>query len=226
MFEQDNTKEMWEGTALDLNDRQHKIIEIVREEAPITGEQIAEKLNVTRATLRPDLTILTMSGFLEARPRVGYFYTGQTSGTILSEEIKKLKVKEFQSLPVVISGSASAYKAVCEMFVEDVGSLFVVDEKGLLAGVISRKDLLRTAIGSQDMNQVPVNVIMSRMPNIAYCKNDDSVFDVAVLLITKEIDAVPVVQAKDTGFEVIGRMTKTNITKAFVSLSIGESNKF
>ncbi|WP_177184621.1 helix-turn-helix transcriptional regulator [Sporolactobacillus nakayamae] len=212
--------------ALDLNDRQHKIIQIVREKAPITGEQIAEQLSVTRATLRPDLAILTMSGFLEARPRVGYFYTGQTSGTILSEEVRKLKVGEFLSSPVVIEESASAYKAVCEMFVEDVGSLFVVDNSGLLAGVLSRKDLLRTAIGSQDMNQVPVSVIMSRMPNIAYCKHDDTVVDVALLLITKEIDAVPVVRKKGNGFEVIGRMTKTNITRAFVSLAnVGESEK-
>jgi CBS domain-containing protein len=211
---------------LDLNERQHKIIQIVREKAPITGEQIAEQLSVTRATLRPDLAILTMSGFLEARPRVGYFYTGQTSGTILSEVVQKLKVEAYLSSPVVIAESASAYKAVCEMFVEDVGSLFVVDNSGLLAGVLSRKDLLRTAIGSQDMNQVPVSVIMSRMPNIAYCKRDDTVVDVALLLITKEIDAVPVVQKKGNGFEVIGRMTKTNITKAFVGLAnVGGSEK-
>ncbi|MGV1143152.1 hypothetical protein ACV56Z_01415 [Staphylococcus aureus] len=29
---------------------------------------MADTLNLTRATLRPDLAILTMSGFLEARP--------------------------------------------------------------------------------------------------------------------------------------------------------------
>jgi CBS domain-containing protein len=76
------------------------------------------------------------------------------------------------------------------------------------------------------MNQVPVSVIMSRMPNIAYCKRDDTVVDVALLLITKEIDAVPVVQKKGNGFEVIGRMTKTNITKAFVGLAnVGGSEK-
>ncbi|MCL1630406.1 helix-turn-helix transcriptional regulator [Sporolactobacillus sp. CPB3-1] len=208
---------------MELNDRQHKIIEIVKKQAPITGEQIAEHLNVTRATLRPDLSILTMSGFLEARPRVGYFYTGRTSETIVYEEIMKMQVKQFQSTPVVIPESASAYKAVCEMFVEDVGSLFVVDEHGLLSGVLSRKDLLRAAIGSQDMNQVPVSVIMSRMPNIAYCKQKDTVLDVALLLIKKEVDAVPVVQERGNGFEVIGRMTKTNITKAFVSFAHGKN---
>ncbi len=45
-----------------------RIIEIVKTKGPITGEQIADKLNLTRATLRPDLAILTMSGF-EARAK-------------------------------------------------------------------------------------------------------------------------------------------------------------
>ncbi|MDD2361277.1 MAG: helix-turn-helix domain-containing protein, partial [Syntrophaceticus schinkii] len=54
------------------------MIEIVKENTPITGEKIANKLNVRRATLRPDLAVLTMAGLLEARPRVGYFYSGKT----------------------------------------------------------------------------------------------------------------------------------------------------
>jgi DNA-binding FadR family transcriptional regulator len=60
----------------------------VKKEGPITGEQIAEKLNLTRATLRPDLAILTMAGLLDARPRVGYFYSGKTSNQLLSEHIR------------------------------------------------------------------------------------------------------------------------------------------
>ncbi len=51
-----------------LNERQKKILQIVKENGPITGEQIAAALSLTRATLRPDLSILTMTGMLEARP--------------------------------------------------------------------------------------------------------------------------------------------------------------
>ncbi|WP_332237816.1 helix-turn-helix transcriptional regulator [Sporolactobacillus sp. KGMB 08714] len=206
---------------MELNERQKKIIEIVKEGAPVTGEQIAEKLHVTRATLRPDLAILTMAGFLDARPRVGYFYTGQTLSTLLSNQIRKMKVRNYQSLPVVVKESSSAYEAVCAMFLEDVGSLFIVNDQGLLSGVLSRKDLLRTAIGSQDMNHVPISMIMSRMPNITFCRSDDAVIDVAELLISREIDALPVVRAKGDGLEVVGRITKTNITKAFVELAGG-----
>ncbi|MFX3616059.1 MAG: helix-turn-helix transcriptional regulator [Sporolactobacillus sp.] len=209
---------------MELNSRQEKIIEIVKHGAPITGEQIAEKLDVTRATLRPDLAILTMAGFLDARPRVGYFYTGQTLTSLFAEQIQKMKVSDYLSFPAVLKESSSAYEAVCDMFLEDVGSLFVIDEKNHLTGVISRKDLLRTAIGSKDMNQVPVSMIMSRMP-ITYCYKEDLVIDVAKMLITREIDAMPVVRDYDGALEVVGRMTKTNITKAFVELVEGVSNK-
>ena len=56
---------------IQLNNRQLKIIDIVKESEPITSESIAAKLNVTRATLRSDLAILTMTGVLDARPKVG-----------------------------------------------------------------------------------------------------------------------------------------------------------
>lgn len=74
---------------IELTKRQDRIIEIVKENGPITGEQIAERLNLTRATLRPDLSILTMSGYLDARPRVGYFYTGKSGNQLLTESLQK-----------------------------------------------------------------------------------------------------------------------------------------
>ncbi|MDE9438310.1 helix-turn-helix domain-containing protein [Staphylococcus xylosus] len=64
-------------SVIELSKRQQQIVEIVKNNGPITGEHIAERLSLTRATLRPDLAILTMSGILEARPRVGYYYSGK-----------------------------------------------------------------------------------------------------------------------------------------------------
>lgn len=209
-------------STIELNKRQEHILQIVKENGPITGEHIAEKLNLTRATLRPDLAILTMSGFLEARPRVGYFYTGKTGTQLLADKLKKLQVKDFQSIPVVIHENVSVYDAICTMFLEDVGTLFVVDRDAVLVGVLSRKDLLRASIGQQELTSVPVNIIMTRMPNITVCRREDYVMDIAKHLIEKQIDALPVIKDTDKGFEVIGRVTKTNMTKILVSLSENE----
>ncbi|EME74909.1 helix-turn-helix transcriptional regulator [Bacillus sonorensis] len=209
-------------STIELNKRQEHILQIVKENGPITGEHIAEKLNLTRATLRPDLAILTMSGFLEARPRVGYFYTGKTGTQLLADKLKKLQVKDFQSIPVVIHENVSVYDAICTMFLEDVGTLFVVDDNAILVGVLSRKDLLRASIGKQELPSIPVHIIMTRMPNITICRRDDFILDVAKTLIEKQIDALPVVKDTEKGFEVAGRITKTNMTKILVGLSENE----
>jgi DeoR family transcriptional regulator, catabolite repression regulator len=99
-----------------------------------------------------------------------------------------------------------------------VGTLFVVDQNTILVGVLSRKDLLRASIGKQELSTIPVNIIMTRMPNITMCEREDLLIDIAKKLIEKQIDALPVVRKTENGFEVIGRLTKTNITKAFVAL--------
>lgn len=191
----------------------------MKENGPITGENIAEKLNLTRATLRPDLAILTMAGFLDARPRVGYFYTGKSGTQLLTDNLNKLYVKDYQSIPVVVNENVSVYDAICTMFLEDVGTLFVVDQESILVGVLSRKDLLRASIGKQELTNIPVNIIMTRMPNITMCEKEDLLIDIAKKLIEKQIDALPIVKETEKGFEVIGRITKTNLTKAFLALA-------
>ncbi|WP_152445196.1 helix-turn-helix transcriptional regulator [Bacillus sp. THAF10] len=207
---------------MELNNRQETILQIVKEQGPITGESIADQLNLTRATLRPDLAILTMAGYLDARPRVGYFYTGKTGSQLLSDKINKIQVNEHQSIPVVVHESVSVYDAICTMFLEDVGTLFVVDKFSIIVGVLSRKDLLRASIGKQELTSIPVNIIMTRMPNVTYCFKEDLLIDVAKKLIEKQIDALPVVKETDKGYEVIGRITKTNITKVLVALAHDE----
>jgi CBS domain-containing protein len=204
---------------IELSKRQEQILEIVKGNGPITGEHIADRLSLTRATLRPDLAILTMAGFLDARPRVGYFYTGKTGVQLLTDNLQKLFVKDYQSIPVVVNENVSVYDAIVTMFLEDVGTLFVVDSHSMLVGVLSRKDLLRASIGKQELTTLPVNIIMTRMPNLTICHRDDLLIDVAKKLIDKQIDSIPVVKDVDNGYEVIGRITKTNITRALVTLT-------
>src|SRR5690625_4512516 len=176
------------GENVELSDRQNKIIDIVKENGPITGEKIANQLSLTRATLRPDLAILTMAGFLDARPRVGYFYTGKTGLELLIDRLKKLQVKDYHSVPVVIKEHVSVYDAIVTMFLEDVGTLFVIDEEQLLVGVLSRKDLLRASMGQQKIKEIPVHIIMTRVPKIKFCFKEDALIDAAAKLIENQID--------------------------------------
>ena len=209
-----------------LTPRQEKIIEMVKEGGPMTGEQIAERLGVSRAALRPDLAILIMTGILDARPKVGYYYTGKGAFTMLTEEIGRYKVRDIQSVPVVVATTTSAYDTIVTMFLEDVGSVFVVEPGGILTGVVSRKDLLKAAMGSRDLQKVPVKVLMTGMSKIIMTDPEELVLAAAKKLVDGEIDSLPVVRSVGTAdkktFEVIGRLTKSNITRLLVEMGQGK----
>ncbi|MBO5169099.1 MAG: helix-turn-helix transcriptional regulator [Phascolarctobacterium sp.] len=212
-----------------LSNRQKRIAEIVRLEGPITGEHIAQRLNVTRAALRSDLAILIMGGILDARPKVGYYYTGKNTLGMLMEEISNICVKDLQSVPIAIGNDKSAYEAIVTMFLEDVGSVFILDEAGLLAGVVSRKDLLKAAINNADLHSLPVVMVMTPLSKIIVANEDESVAAAARKVIDNEIDSLPVVRAVNNGkrsYEVVGRITKTNFTRLLVDLAEGKGGHY
>ena len=212
-----------------LSNRQKRIAEIVRLEGPITGEHIAERLNVTRAALRSDLAILIMGGILDARPKVGYYYTGKNTIGMLMEEISNICVKDLQSVPIAIGQDKSAYEAIVTMFLEDVGTVFILDESGLLSGVVSRKDLLKAAINNADLHNLPVVMVMTPLSKIVVVNEDESVASAARKVIDNEIDSLPVVRAVNVGkrsYEVVGRITKTNFTRLLVDLAEGKGGHY
>nr|WP_269669021.1 helix-turn-helix transcriptional regulator [Staphylococcus pasteuri] len=202
-----------------MNQRQEQIVEIVKQHGPITGEHIADQLNLTRATLRPDLAILTMSGFLEARPRVGYYYSGKSKNKIIHEQLRQYVVKDYMTQPVVVKEDMSVYDAICTIFLEDAGTLFITNKDNDFIGVCSRKDLLRASMIGNDIHTMPISVNMTRMPNLTYLEESELIIYAANQMIDKEIDAIPIVRLKDNQkYEVVGRVSKTTITKLFVSL--------
>ncbi|WP_338537376.1 helix-turn-helix transcriptional regulator [Helicovermis profundi] len=209
---------------MEFNERQTEIISIVKKFEPITSVNIAGKLELSRSAIRSDLSILTMSGILEAKPKVGYRYIQKSERELVVNMIKNLKINELKSLPICVDEKVSVYDAIVTMFLEDVGSLYVLQEN-YLAGVVSRKDFLKAAIGDADMKNMPVGIIMTRMPNIVVIHPNESVYAAAKKIIDHQIDALPVVEdiVRDgvINYKVIGRISKTNITKVFTNLEIG-----
>ncbi|MBA1335983.1 MAG: Transcriptional repressor CcpN, MarR family [Firmicutes bacterium] len=205
-----------------LSERQNQIIGIVKEDQPITSEQIAERLNLTRSALRPDLTILTMAGILDARPKVGYYHTGRMPASMLANLVRSILVKDIKTRPVVVNSDASVYDSIVTLFLEDVGTLFVETE-GYLVGVVSRKDFLRHAMGNADLNKIPVSMIMTRMPNIVTLDDDETLADAVFKMVEHQVDCTPVVErfAAPGGKEklkITGRVSKTAVVSAIYDM--------
>ncbi|WP_461612844.1 helix-turn-helix transcriptional regulator [Clostridium sp. Marseille-QA1073] len=209
---------------MEFSPRQEEIIKLVKENEPITSEALAAKLGLTRSALRPDLSILTMIGILEARPKVGYIYSKKTSQGFSSDYIRSIKVKDVMSKPVVVTEDTTTYNAILDLFLNDVGTLFVVND-GNLVGAASRKDFIKTAMGTADIHKVPVGIIMTRMPNIIIVEEEDTAYQAAKKIIEHEVDCLPVVRKEFMNgkeiHKIVGKISKTNITMLFVKMGEG-----
>lgn len=206
------------GIPIELSARQAEILELVQKHEPITGEQIADRLGVSRPTIRSDLSILVMLGFLDAKPKVGYFLgTVATRSDQHIQKLAELKVKQVQGMPVAVRETATVNDAVVTMFLENVGSLIITDEHNGLAGIVSRKDLLKVTLGNAQAASMPISLVMTRHPNIVTVQPDLAILEAAELMIKHQVDSLPVVVPKtESGrerLELVGRISKTTMTR-------------
>lgn len=192
-----------------LSERQEQIIKIVKEYQPVSGEKVSDLLDVSRATLRSDLSFLTLVGILQATPKIGYTYSGSNLEKFFFFKTFNSKVNDIMMPPLMINQDTSIRDAITTLFMYDVGSLYVTGEEKLLLGVLSRKDLLRASLNT-NIDHTPVAVCMTRVPHIKVCKKDMDILEVASILQDFEVDSLPVVDDENER-KVIGKITKTRI---------------
>lgn len=200
---------------MEFTERQKKIIEMLKANSPMTGEKIGESLGLSVPTIRADLRLLTAVEILAARPKVGYIYQGKPANRLNYNELYDLPIEDILLPATKISEDTSMQAAITKLFIEDVGSLYVVDDDSELVGLISRKDLLRATFTSDDPKAVPAGVVMTRMPNIVMVTPQTTILEAGHLLLTHEVDSLPVVD-KSGSRSVIGKITKNRIFQHFI----------
>lgn len=213
--------------SIELTPRQLDIIQLVKLYAPITGEQIAEQLGLSRPTIRSDLAVLVMLGCLEAKPKVGYFLgKSMASGRDAANKLASMTVKDVKALPVIVRETTSVHDAVVTLFLENVGSLIVADADNILQGVVSRRDLLKATLGNTNPGAMPVSIVMTRLPNIITVTLEESLVEAGRKMMRHEVDSMPVVQSAASagrkGPEVIGRISKTILLEALLGIAAKE----
>ena len=190
-----------------LTKRQKEIVEIVKKDQPVSGEKISELLDVSRATLRSDLSFLTLVGILKASPKVGYTYAGSDLETLFFFDTFQKKVEDVMTSPVLVTHDSFIQDAIITLFMYDSDVLYVIDEKKQWLGILSRKDLLRAGLNA-NIDVTPVAVCMTRMPHIKTCHKDLNILEAAALLQDFAIDSLPVVEEQNEG-HIIGTITKS-----------------
>ncbi|GLX67693.1 CBS domain-containing protein [Paenibacillus glycanilyticus] len=192
------------------------MLELVKKHAPITGEQLAEYMGVSRPTLRSDLSLLVMLNLLDAKPKVGYFLgeayrSDDDSAT--RQRFENIKVHEIQGVPVNIPETLSVQDAVITLFTENANTLLIVNENKYLAGIVTPKDLLKITLGNPGAGAVPVSMVMTRYPNIVTLVPEESVSDAIRKMMLHQVDCLPVIVPGEAGAEISGWVSKSNIIR-------------
>ena len=104
---------------MELSERQKTIVEIVKANEPISGDKIAESLGLTKPTLRSDLAVLTMTGVLDARPKVGYIYSGLSFEPLLHEQLFETQIGELMTSSIIVFPDTSVRDATTSLFMYD-----------------------------------------------------------------------------------------------------------
>ena len=190
---------------MDLTERQKKILIMLKEKSLLSGDEIAQNLNITKSALRTDFSILTTLKLITSKQNKGYSYNNKCT---------TIKVRDCMSPQNSIDIRTSVYDAIIHLFNYDLGTLVVVENEKLV-GIISRKDLLKSALNRKNIEKIPVSMIMTRMPNIVHCFEDDNIMEAIEKLIKHEIDSLPVLRKEKGKLSLVGRFTKTNVTKLF-----------
>ena len=190
---------------MDLTERQKKILIMLKEKSLLSGDEIAQNLNITKSALRTDFSILTTLKLVTSKQNKGYSY---------NDKCTTIKVRDCMSPQNSIDIRTSVYDAIIHLFNFDLGTLIVVENEKLV-GIISRKDLLKAALNRKNIEKIPVSMIMTRMPNIVHCFEDDNIMEAIEKLIKHEIDSLPVLRKEKGKLSLVGRFTKTNVTKLF-----------
>jgi Predicted signal-transduction protein containing cAMP-binding and CBS domains len=204
-----------------LTARQMELLNLVKRHAPITGEQLAEMLGVSRPTLRSDLSLLVMLGLIDAKPKVGYFvgkdYRVENAAL---QKLKSMKVGEAMGVPVNVPDTLSLHDAVVTLFMENADTLLVVNEQKRFVGIVTPKDILKMTLGNPNAGAIPVSMVMTRYPNIVTVAPGDPVTEAIRKMIAHQVDCLPVIDP-DGGKEpeVVGWIAKSNVIRLMADLT-------
>lgn len=110
----------------------------------------------------------------------------------------------------------SISEAVALLAEHDIGALVVVDAAGNLKGIISERDIIRTAVDNQSIFTLPVGEVMTKRVIVGV--PEDDVISVAHTMTEKRFRHLPIID----GDRLVGIISSGDILKAQRDQYLGE----
>lgn len=112
---------------------------------------------------------------------------------------------------IVIERDASVHEAAEKMRSEDIRSLVVVEEGGVVGIIVGRDVLYEVVAAGDDAGQVQVGDVMTE--DLITASVNDNIEDIARAMIANDISRVPIMRGDD----VVGIVSQSNIMAAWPS---------
>lgn len=110
--------------------------------------------------------------------------------------MRVIPVSELMTTNVVsVRDDASLTNLDWEMTLAEIRHVPVVDERGVVVGIVSDRDLLRS-IARSDRREVPISVAMTQTP--VTVRSDAPAVDALTVMLERKVSAVPVVDDRGT----------------------------
>jgi CBS domain-containing protein len=110
---------------------------------------------------------------------------------------------------VSCAGSDRLEKIAARMADDDISALVVTDAGGYLQGLISRSDLLRAYVESEDWRAAPVEQFMTR--HVVTVAPDTLLSEAASMLLGRHIHRVVVVRQEQDGLRPIAVLSDSDL---------------
>jgi CBS domain-containing protein len=112
--------------------------------------------------------------------------------------------------PATVSVLATVEEAIQAMLDRDVGAVAVIDEKGIVAGMFTERDVLgKFALSGRDPNKTPVRELMS--PIVEMATNETTAAEAFKVMLERHYRHLPIV---DDHGKVLGILSIRNILEA------------
>jgi len=133
----------------------------------------------------------------------------------LSEERGELKVSDVMTSSVVtVKPDETIVDAARKMAENKIGSVVVVDDKGIIIGILTEGDIVRRVVArGLDPSQTPVEAVMTKNPITIF--EDADLAAAAELMREKGVGHLPVVNEEG---RLVGIITRSDIVRIAPSL--------
>jgi len=189
---------------MELSRRQKEIVKMVRKNQKMTGDNIAKKFGLTRASLRGDFTLLVSLGYLNSSTNKGY-----TIGQGLKQIAPLVNtIEDVMSVAKNIDIKSTLGDALLKLIIEDVDILQVL-KSGYLVGVVTKTNLVKAMLNRQDPHSESIKLHMINLDKLVTCTKDEDLIVVMKKMLENNIDGIPVVKNTEEGAVLEGIVSKT-----------------